>query len=283
MDITSIKTVFKISRPLFWIYLAGPFLVGYTAGITNLEEFYSFIFFYGLAYFLVPANLFLYGTNDLSDKDTDKYNPKKTNKENKYKFNQLNLYLTSIFISLLMAIPLFLIGNRLSSLILIAFFVLGFFYSVHPIRFKSKPILDFLSNCLYAIPGLYGYVLTTNKIPDLRYISASFVWCFSMHLFSAIPDIKPDTKAGLQTSAVKLGERKSLLLCSFFWLVTTAILINKSILFIPSIIYPIIPIYTLLKKSNISKIYWMFPFLNFFVGGYLFFLTLHLKGISFFN
>lgn len=283
MDISFLEKVIKISRPLFWIYLAGPFLLGYTAGAGDLKDFYSFGFLYSLAYFLVPANIFLYGVNDIADKDTDRYNLKKTYKENKYRFNQLNLYLVSIFISIILSIPLFLFGNTLSNLILITFFALGFFYSVPPIRFKARPILDFLSNCLYAFPGIYGYALKTNHLPDFIYILAAFSWCFAMHLFSAIPDIKPDTKAKLCTSAVKFGEKNSLILCSLFWLLTASIVLYQKNAFFPLIIYPIIPIYILVRKLDVSKVYWKFPYLNLFIGFYLFFVTVHLKNLNLFS
>ena len=75
------KQIIKLSRPRFWLYLAGPYLVGMAYSAQTAKQFYSFDFLYPLFYFLIPANMFLYGINDLFDKDTDKLNAKKISKE----------------------------------------------------------------------------------------------------------------------------------------------------------------------------------------------------------
>lgn len=279
MDFTNIKTILILSRPRFWIYLAGTFLIAYTSGISNISHYYSFNFVYGFIYFLIPANIFLYGVNDLADKDTDKYNKKKSKIENRLQNNQSKIYLLSIITSLILSIPLFVTGNYFSNIFLAGFFLLGYFYSCPPIRFKSKIYLDFLSNCLYVFPGIVGYSLITNSFPNHIFLSASFLWCFAMHLFSAVPDIVPDTKAGLNTSAVHLGYKNSLILCSLFWSVTFYLTISKSLLFLPLIIYPILPMYILTQKASIDKTYWKFPIINMVIGGYIYFVTIYINKI----
>jgi lycopene elongase/hydratase (dihydrobisanhydrobacterioruberin-forming) len=69
-----------ISRPRFWMYLLGPYLIGYALAVS----FHGTEYPYGLSYiflflllFTLPANLFLYGINDMYDGDTDRENPKK--------------------------------------------------------------------------------------------------------------------------------------------------------------------------------------------------------------
>ncbi len=72
----------KISRPRFWIYELGTFFIGYLLAAKSLSDFYNnidFIIFF--IYFLFPANLLIYGINDIFDYETDKINPKKINYE----------------------------------------------------------------------------------------------------------------------------------------------------------------------------------------------------------
>ena len=49
-----------------------------------------------------------------------------------------------------------------------------------------------------------------------------------MHLFSAIPDIECDRAAGITTTAVFLGRKRSLLLCLAFWTGLAVITIGAS-------------------------------------------------------
>ncbi|MEO7673038.1 MAG: lycopene elongase, partial [Pyrinomonadaceae bacterium] len=59
------------------MYLFGPYIIGLAAGASTRWELLSFgNIVFGL-YFLFPANLLIYGINDIFDFETDKLNPKK--------------------------------------------------------------------------------------------------------------------------------------------------------------------------------------------------------------
>ena len=67
----------KVIRPRFWLYIFGPYLVGLAAGASSRVDFLRFdALLFGL-YFLFPANLLIYGINDIFDFETDRRNPKK--------------------------------------------------------------------------------------------------------------------------------------------------------------------------------------------------------------
>ncbi len=82
-----LKELLRISRPRFWIYVLGPMLLyfawsGYLHNIYNRWWSISTIvemgvFFIILGYFTLPANLRIYGWNDIADEDTDMLNDKK--------------------------------------------------------------------------------------------------------------------------------------------------------------------------------------------------------------
>ena len=74
-----IQFLLKVSRPRFWLYVFGPYIVGLAAGAATRDDFVRIEnLVFGL-YFLLPANLLIYGINDIFDFETDRLNPKKPN------------------------------------------------------------------------------------------------------------------------------------------------------------------------------------------------------------
>ncbi len=276
----TLSTLIKISRPKFWGYLGGTFLVGYTLGIKSLNDFYTPTFFYLLVFFLIPANLYLYGINDLFDQDTDKHNPKKMTKEHllvKKETQFLSFLLVISF--LIMITTLFFLPTLPTKLFLLCFIFLATFYSAPPLRFKTKPFLDSTSNILYTLPGLIGYLVLYPHSVNWLIVLATFCWAGAMHLFSAIPDIDADTKAKLNTTAIYLGRNYSLIACFLLWVVFAFIIIIESninpLFELLTLIYPLIPLSLLIKPSlPISKIYWYFPWINNLLGFGLFVLLI---------
>ncbi len=265
----------KLSRPRFWLYLAGPFAVGYAAGVDSLAEFANFKFIFWLLFFLLPANIFLYGINDYFDDDTDRYNNKKGDKEVLVSTKQrqwVKSIITSIFI---LSFPLSIVLPPVAGGVFLIFLFLASFYSAPPIRFKARPWLDSLSNVLYITPGIMGYFLASQTLPLLSIIIAGGSWSAAMHLFSAIPDIESDKRAGLKTTAVIAGFNKSLLLCFVLWSISGGLMIYNNWLGNLSwvgLIYPLIPIFVWRSKNQkiINKVYWLFPYINAIVGGVCF-------------
>ncbi len=267
----SFNDLVKLSRPRFWLYLGGTYMIGFSAGIRSIESYTSLNFIMNVTYFLFIANIFLYGINDYFDSDTDVLNPKKKDKELLLQSSQ-KLYLRNILMitTILSATIAVTQSNLLLKLLFLLFVLLSYCYSAPPVRFKSRPFFDFLSNILYILPGIIGYVQATRHLPEIMLIVAFASWAFAMHLFSAIPDIEPDSKAKIITSAVFLGKSKSLIVCTIFWGIFSAILIYKSVLNpfnLLTLIYPSIPLVLLVKpSSNISKVYWGYPYINNIAG-----------------
>lgn len=273
-----LSLAFKVSRFRFWIYTAGPYLVGYSMGVGTCLDFFNPEYFMYLIYFFFPANVFIYGFNDYWDQETDKYNPKKNQKE--YKVNEIErrnllllLYLTS-GISLML---LLFQKNIAEQLVFLSFLLLSYFYSAKPIRFKAVPFLDFASNVLYIMPAILGYHQVSGSFPPILLVFAGFAHTSAMHLFSAIPDVEYDKKAGIITTAVLLKKKLSLLVCFAFWLTLSTLVVFLSSynpLSFLVFIFPIIPLALLIKKElNIEEIYWYYPYINTSLGlglGFLF-------------
>lgn len=280
-----LKYAFKVSRFRFWIYTGGTFVIGYTLGVDGISDFFSLNYIIYLFYFFFPANVFIYGVNDLWDMETDETNPKKGTKEQKLgekKKSALKKILLLIFgFSLLLMV---FQKDMIERSIFISFLFLSYFYSAEPIRFKSIPFLDFMSNMLYIVPGIFAYYLVTSELPPLLIILAGFAHISAMHVFSAIPDISYDKKAGIPTTAVVLKKKRSLLLCLFFWSILSGIAVymaNLHPLSLIVFIYPIFPLSLLISKNlEIKKVYWYLPYINTSLGGLLFIMLL-LNNVNF--
>lgn len=262
--------ILKISRPKFWLYLAGTYFLGYTLGAPSLNELSSPQFGIFFFYFLIPANIFLYGVNDYYDHDTDIYNKRKSDEE--YRLRITDKKLIRITLYTIIGMTLFIIMNETNSgvkLLLALFLLLAYAYSGPPLRLKSKPVVDSLSNVLYIIPGIIGYYQQSQQITNIFIIVACSFWSFAMHLFSAIPDRDADRKAGLTTTAVLFGEKTSLLLCSFLWFcffILIAYYLSFTVISYLLIVYPILPLLVLHYTIPVHKIYTIYPYLNSFIG-----------------
>lgn len=270
-----LKYILKISRPRFWLYLAGPFIIGYLLGINRLSQLISWKFLSGLLFFLIPANVFLYGVNDYFDYDTDRLNPKKRDKEQlvgQKLRKQLVIWLFAC--TLLFVVYAFTLS--VSSIVLLAiFFLLSLFYSAPPLRFKSKPFIDSISNVLYFMPGLIIYNELSGMLPSWLLIIGFACWTAAMHLYSAIPDIKFDKKAGLKTTAIVLGKNGSLWACLTLWIifflsviitVYQAGFIKWYMIFWLLAVYPLMIMYILIFKVDIIKVYWYYPYITAALG-----------------
>jgi lycopene elongase/hydratase (dihydrobisanhydrobacterioruberin-forming) len=222
----NLKQLVKISRPRFWVYLLGPFLVGAAAaGLDDMKKNVAKLVVFGLM-FTLPANLLIYGINDIFDFETDKLNPKKQG----YEVLVRPSYHKTLWYAfgLTFLIPVVVIGQFLKIptqawAALASFVFFGAFYSSKPIRAKTKPGLDMLFNCLYVFPGVFSYALLTGNFGKPELFAAGVLWCMAMHAYSAVPDIKADKLAGLSTVATWLGKNNTLRLCVGMYVVSAAL------------------------------------------------------------
>ncbi len=166
---------------------------------------------------LLPAFLLLtllmsgsYVINQIYDRETDKVNGKLFLLTEGY----VQLRTAWIEAVLLMAVPLVLSIVLFPSHLpwLAASAVVGFLYSIDPVRLKGRPVLDLIANGVGygGIAFLYGYSLAApvdggaalHVIPYVLLVGAIF-------LHTAVVDRAGDEKAGLVTSATLLGDRGS--------------------------------------------------------------------------
>jgi 4-hydroxybenzoate polyprenyltransferase len=264
---TLLGYLFWLSRPRFWLYLAGPVIVGVVYAADSLAQFFAPLAVALFAYFLVPANVFLYGVNDRFDADIDQYNPKKSEDGREVRFTGQRAVTVVIAASALLAfvfVP-FLPVEALAGLA--GFLLLGTAYSAPPLRLKTTPFLDSLSNGLYVLPAVVAVGALADSAPPLLAIAGGWVWAMGMHTFSAIPDIEPDRAAGIRTTATVLGESRTLVYCAGCWVVAAVVMGLVHPLFGALFtVYPLFVAGIVLGNVDIDRAYWWFPIVNTVAG-----------------
>lgn len=273
-----ISELIKISRPRFWLYEAATFgLVGTIAALQGLSFFDDWRYWVFALYFLIPANILIYGINDIFDYETDKLNPKKG--DNAYEAlvppeRQRALWKWILATN----IPFFFFVPLQLPLILsfVAFVFFASFYSAEPIRAKAKPYID---SCFsaghYVATGVFGYYLTglitgvPLAFPTVGVV-AGMLWAIAMHAYSAVPDIKADAQAGLHTIAIMFGERQTIMLCWFLYVLAAYLV--RDIVPLASIVGGLTFSYFMWRSLQaktpeaLFKLYTYFPLINTTIG-----------------
>lgn len=271
------RFLIKVSRPRFWLYVFGPYLVGLAAGAASRDDFLRPDVIIFAIYFLFPANLLIYGINDIFDFETDRLNPKKAEYEMLVLPESHQALIKAI---LLLNVPFiaaifFLAPQAAPSLAGFLFF--SIFYSAPPIRAKAKPFLDSAFNILYVFPGAFAFQMLTGSFMPWMFFAAAGSWTMAMHAYSAIPDIDADNEAGLATIATELGATITHLFCAGCYFVATLICLysgNLSVALI-GVIYLLIMIVSARVRGEIGlfTFYRLFPWINALAGFTLFWIV----------
>lgn len=265
-----IRLLGNISRPHFWLYEAGTFFLGVLAAAQYIEVSVVPMLIWGV-YFLIPANVLIYGVNDVFDYETDRQNPKKQTYESVLPKDTHGFVLFAVailqlpFLFLLPAVP------TAAGIALGVFLFCATFYSAKPIRAKAVPFLDSLFSAgHYVATGVFGFLLFAPlSLLNWYIVLAAMAWAVAMHVYSAIPDITADRSVGLATTATVLKQRRALYYCSILYVVS-AVLVAEVTLYISFVLlvpYLIIMYASLARdERSLLRLYRVFPYLNAFVG-----------------
>lgn len=274
----SFLRVWRISRPRFWIYTFGPYLVGLLAGAQSPWSFTSMGAVALGLFFLLPANLLIYGVNDIYDFETDKLNPKKAGYEDLVPPElrpQLWLWMAGF------CLPFLAVAAWLPSAVAVPmalFLFLSLQYSAGPIRAKGRPGWDTAFNGLYFMPGVCGYLVGAAP-GTLNYglLASAWFWTMAMHAYSAVPDIESDERAGLKTIATELGGQGTLGFClALYWASALgAVSLLGAVAMALGAVYGGLMLVSLRQFQawggrGVMAIYRWFPWVNTVAGGLLF-------------
>jgi lycopene elongase/hydratase (dihydrobisanhydrobacterioruberin-forming) len=271
---SGLLSLLKISRPRFWFYTFGPYLLGVTAAAASRNELIDWRVILFAVYFLFPANLLIYGINDIFDYETDRLNAKKENYETLVDRSQHRGLWIAILLTNIPFVIASLIVSRSAALALAGFLFFSIFYSAKPIRAKGIPFLDSAFNILYLYPGVFGYVLVYGEWPPFRLLVAAGLWTAAMHAYSAVPDIDADKNAGLNTIATVLGPYITVIFCAFLYLGSALFVVE----YLGFLTFPLASVYVIImlaslrsiRTGTLFRLYRAFPIIN-AVAGFLIF------------
>ena len=268
------RFLLKVSRPRFWFYIFGPYIVGLVAAIFDRTELIDWRLAVFAIFFLFPANLLIYGVNDIFDHETDKLNAKKNEYETLVPPDRRRTLTLAIFSVNLPFIVAAIVIAPAAMPSLGGFLFFSIFYSAPPLRAKTKPLIDSAFNILYVFPGAFAYQLMSGSFPPASVIIAAGCWTAAMHAYSAIPDIEADKAAGLKTIATVCGPYFTLAICAALYAVA-AIIASEYLGFVS---IPIGFAYVLLmlasarsvKTGTLFKLYRSFTLINVAAGFVIF-------------
>lgn len=269
-----LRFLLKVSRPRFWFYVFGPYIIGLAAAANSGGEMAAGQLVRFGIYFLFPANLLIYGVNDIFDYETDKLNEKKNHYESLVTPDRRRSLLIAILATNLPFIIAAVIVAPLALPWLAGFLFFSIFYSAPPIRAKAKPFLDSAFNILYVLPGVFAYSLVTGQLPPASIVIAAGCWTAAMHAYSAIPDIEADKEANVKTIATVGGPYLTLAICAALYLAAAVI----SVEYLGFVSVSLGTAYVLLMLASIRsyrtgrlfKFYKAFPLINILAGFIIF-------------
>jgi 4-hydroxybenzoate polyprenyltransferase len=200
----------KISRWIPW----WPFLLGsYVVGAGRIEDF-SLIFWVEL-FFMIPLAFYINGINDVYDAESDRVNPRKSGEGAEgvvLRDEEMSMVLRiAIFIAIIFfGVSIFSLNPTHIFLVFLALF-LFFAYSHKLFRLREVPFIDsFVGGAVLCLfPALLAFSLK-NPISELP---LEIMWAvlpfMSFHAIAALEDVESDKKAGMNSIAIFLGEKKT--------------------------------------------------------------------------
>ncbi len=221
--LAALRFTLQASRPGLWATAAWFYLL--PLGQKNLFE--SVSFWTGLFYVTFPLGLFLYGCNDLVDRETDAMNPRKGS----FLFGARGsaAELASLRWQIVwVQLPFVAVFTSLAGLKMLGWFAATTFftalYNAPRYGLKSHPPLDIVIQAGYLMVFLLSSWL--NQVAQLPVPAMIFGALFAMHshVFGEIMDIEPDRASGRRTTATVLGRVPSKLLISGLLLVEGALI-----------------------------------------------------------
>ena len=255
------------------MYVFGPYIVGALIGSPDPRAYLSRLSLGWALFFLFPANLLIYGANDIFDYDTDVLNAKKRGYETLVPPDERAALWRSIALFCAPFVLLLPFSPRASWVCLAGFLFFSLFYSAPPIRAKARPILDSAFNVLYIFPGALGYFVCGGRNFSLQLFLAATLWAMAMHAYSAVPDIDADTEANVPTVATLLGLRGTLVGCWAFYLGAAALSFGVLgwLSVVLALVYSVLMLLSLRAgtQGGVMGIYRAFPVVNALAGASL--------------
>ena len=218
--------ILKAARPGFWLTAIWFYLLPVAQQpIWNSPAFWLGVFFVSF-----PFGLFIYGWNDIVDRENDRRNARKgsflfgalgTDEQ----LRQLPWIIALVHLPFVVLFAVWLGPHMLAwyAVLLVA----SGLYNFPRYGFKNFPGVDVLNQAAYLLVFYVGSAI--NHVPQLPWQTMLFGVMFAMHshLLGEVMDLEPDRLAGRRTTALVLGAVPTKLLIATF-LAVEAVLVNHA-------------------------------------------------------
>ena len=180
--------------------------------------------------------LIIFGINDIADRESDAINPRKGGIDGAViSTKEVRTVRNVVYISAVLFLLLFIVGRRyLSALGLLGIVVFAYAYSVEPIRLKTRPAIDAVSNgfwlVLIFLIGLFISNIHISASHELwARLSVTFLAGFAFHTLGTVLDYDSDKVVGEKTIGLLLGRRKALALSLILLLYSSLVSSNLTL------------------------------------------------------
>lgn len=184
-------------------------------------------FWVGLLFVTFPLNYLVYGLNDYNDIKADAVNARKGNflfgaKSTGAQLKKLPQKIA--WATLPFAVYFVWIGGW-KMLVLLAFMVaVNVVYNFKPFRVKERPPFEIFIQVGYVFTALFSICLNGADMLPWQSVLYLTLFAFQAHIAGEIMDIEADLLAGKQTTATRIGRKKTKLLMLVLLVVESLIL-----------------------------------------------------------
>ena len=271
----AVRSLVLSSRPLSWVNTAFPFAVAYFV-VTQRIDWPLIV---GSLFFLIPYNFLMYGINDVFDYESDVRNPRKGGAEGALLPPELHGPTVAIAIGSTIPFVAYLVWvGPLSSWLVLAVSVFAVVaYSVPPLRFKERAVVDSVTSSVHFVsPALYGVALAGGAINDVGWLilAAFFFWGMASHAFGAVQDVIADREAGISSIATVFGARPTVWIAAILYTLAGVFMLltpwplQLTAIIAPAYLAAVLPFVTVSDDTafRANKGWRWFLALNFFSG-----------------
>lgn len=229
----------EISRPGLWVMSLVPFYVGHLLATKQLMFGQSTCFppnshcvqtiwpvLIGFAVWGPLVWLAVLAINDAYDLPGDLLNPRKDTPLTSGRLSESGAKIAA-YAAAGLAVLLSLAVRPGLAVAALGFIVCGWIYSVPPLKFKNRPGLDIISNCLAlgAFPLLGGWAVARplNGFPWIV-LAVGVLVNIALYMPTMIADYESDKASGYTTTAVRFGPNGAYLIglvsMAGYWIIT---------------------------------------------------------------
>ncbi|WP_460661213.1 UbiA prenyltransferase family protein [Kribbella swartbergensis] len=224
-----VRDVLAVGRPAFWVVSIVPYYVGILLAtrrlVPPLEEWPRLIV--GAVVLGPLVWLAVLAINDAYDLPSDRLNPRKSSSPLLAGRITLRAVKRLAFAAAVAAVGISLHVGLVFALGVLLAVLLGYAYSVPPVRLKTRAGFDVAVNALAlgAFGPLAGWAAVNPDLSDFPWLMGlqGTLAAVGLYLPTTLADLEADRAAGYQTIAVRFGARTTYLIGFGAWIAAAAL------------------------------------------------------------